>query len=96
MPAVENPASIKIVSKSILFSPKKIMGYIVQSLMLRRDKFTREEAFQWMRDHGYIASKVDVSPAYYHFRQVNSERLRAGRFRNIGLGDVGRMVVVYF
>jgi hypothetical protein len=96
-PVVDNPASMSTVSSSvILFSPKKIMGYVIQSVMLRRDKFTREGAIRWMLEHGYTARKVDTSPTYYHFRQVEHERLRAGHFRNVGLGDIGRLVIFYF
>lgn len=69
--------------------------YVVQSLSLRRDKFSKGEAFAWVRKHGYKADKVDVGPHFYRFRQVNPERLAGGRFRTIALGDVAHMTVVY-
>jgi len=70
-------------------------GYVVQSLALRRDKFIKGEAFDWIRKHGYKADKVDVGPHFFRFRQVNPERLAGGRFRTIALGDVGHMTVTY-
>jgi hypothetical protein len=70
-------------------------GYVVQSLALRRDKFTKGEAFDWIRKHGYKADKVDIGPHFFRFRQVNPERLAGGRFRTIALGDVAHMTVTY-
>jgi hypothetical protein len=72
------------------------MSYIVQSIELRRDKMSKGEAFAWMRDHGYPIHKMEMSRNFYHFRQVEPERLRGGRFRTIALGDVGHLIVVYF
>jgi len=69
--------------------------YVIQSLSLRREKFSKGEAFKWIRDHGYKADKIDVGPHFYRFRQVDPDRLHGGRFRTIKLGDVGEMVVVY-
>jgi hypothetical protein len=72
------------------------MSYVVQSILLRRDKFSKGDAFKWIRDHGYKATKVDVAPNFYRFRQQDPDRLRGGRFRTIGLGDKGEMVIAYF
>jgi hypothetical protein len=72
------------------------MGYVIQSVQLRRDKFSKGEAFAWIRDHGYKADKVDVGPNFYRFRQVNPERLRGGRFRTLDFGDVGHATIFYF
>lgn len=72
------------------------MGYVIQSIQLRRDKFSKGEAFAWIREHGYKADKVDVGPHFYRFRQQDPERLRGGRFRTIDFGDKGEMRIVYF
>ena len=71
------------------------MSYLVQSVTLRRDKMSKGEAYKWVRDHGYSAHKIDVTPHYYRFRQVDPERLRGGRFRSISLGDIGHLIVFY-
>lgn len=70
-------------------------GYVVQSVTLRREKFGKGEAFKWVRDHGYKADKVDVTPHYYRFRQVDPARLHGGRFRSISLGHDGHLIVFY-
>lgn len=71
-------------------------GYVVQNVSLRRDKYTKGEAIDWIRKHGYKPIKdVHVSPHFFMFRLVNPERLAGARFRSVDLGDVGRMVIAY-
>ena len=72
------------------------MPYTVQSVTLRRAKFTKGEAYDWARTHGYTTRKIDVTPQFYRFRQQDPERFRGGRFRTIDLGDVGHLIVVYY
>ena len=70
--------------------------YVIQSVAVRRDKMNKGEAFQWIRDHGYKADKVDVTPEFFRFRQMDPDRLRAGRFRTVEFGDVALATIVYF
>lgn len=72
------------------------MSYVIQSVSVRRDKMSRGEAFRWIRDHGYKADKVDVTPDFFRFRQVDPDRLRSGRFRTVEFGDVALATIVYF
>jgi hypothetical protein len=72
------------------------MPYVVQSVTLKRSRFTKGEAYTWVRDHGYKATKVDVTPHFFRFRQQDPERFRGGRFRTIDLGDVGTLSLVYY
>ena len=46
-----------------------MVSHVVQSVLLKRDKFSRKEAFDWIRAHGYKADKVDMTSEYYRFRQ---------------------------
>lgn len=72
------------------------MVYVVQSISLRRDKFSRAEAFKWIHDHGYKPIKdVHVCSHFYMYRLVDPERLAGARFRSVDLGSVGRMVLAY-
>jgi hypothetical protein len=71
------------------------MSYVVQSVLLNRDKFSKKEAFDWVREHGYKADKVDVTNEYYRFRQMNPDLLHLYYFRTIKLGDMGHLVVAY-
>lgn len=68
---------------------------IVQSVLLRRDMFTLPEAIQWIKEHGYTATKIDKTPIMYRFRQVDPQALTHYRFRTIRLGDVGDLIVSY-
>jgi hypothetical protein len=68
---------------------------IVQSVLLSRDKFTRREADRWIHDNNYKNTKIDITPEYYRFRQVDPARLHNGRFRTINLGYDGYLIVWY-
>ena len=71
--------------------------YVVQQVSLRRDKFSKGEAYDWIRKHGYAVTKpAHVSPHFYQFRQVDPARLHGARFRTIDLGHDGHMIVAYF
>jgi hypothetical protein len=71
------------------------MTYVVQSVQLSRDKYSKDEAFAWIRKHGYKASKVDATPNYFRFRQMDPALLRFGRFRTVELGDDGYLTIYY-
>ena len=71
------------------------MAYLVQSVILKKDKFTKSEAFDWIKKHGYKHHNVDATPHYYRFRQVDPALLHLYRFREIPLGDDGYLVVAY-
>jgi len=89
------PKVVAVVSS--ISSPARLqMTYVVQNISLRRDKFTKGEAMDWIRKHGYRPIKdVHVSPHFYMYRIVDPERLRGARFRSVDLGDVGRMILAY-
>ncbi len=44
--------------------------YIVQSVLVPKDKFTLKKAKQYIKKNHEL-QKVDVSPNYYRFRQKN-------------------------
>ena len=71
------------------------MSYLVQSVLLKRNKFTKDEAFRWVKLHGYKHHKVDMTHDYYRFRQIDPELLHLYYFRTIPLGDVGELIVAY-
>jgi len=41
----------------------------VQSVLIPRDKFSLEEATNWLTEHKFRLLKVDVTDEYYRFRQ---------------------------
>lgn len=71
------------------------MSYAVQSVQLRRSKFSKGEAFAWIRKHGYKAEKVDITPDFFRFRQIDPSRLHGFRFRTVEIGNDGYLTMVY-
>jgi hypothetical protein len=69
------------------------MKYIIQSIILRKDKFTQREAEQWIREHGYKLTKPDVTRHFYRFRQ--HEPLPNVHYRTVELGTDGEMIIGY-
>ena len=73
------------------------MTGIVQSVILHRSKFTREQAKKWIHDHGYKPSNPDATPHYYRFRQHDPHRMESMGFRArmTPLGNDGYLVIFY-
>jgi len=69
----------------------------VQSVLLRRSHFTLLEAKKWLEKHGYSHRKVDVTPAYFRFRQRDPGPLEAlhWRARTVQLGEIGYLIIFY-
>lgn len=53
---------------------EKADGSKVQSVLIPRSKFSLSEARAWIKSHGYHSGKVDVTDAYYRFRQAEPGR----------------------
>lgn len=69
---------------------------LVQSVILHRDRFTKPEAYDWIRKHNYsVHYGVDITPEYYRFRQIQPERLHGFRIRSVPLGEDGYILVAY-
>ena len=73
------------------------MAPVVQSVLLRKDKFSLDEAKGWLLNHGYKFYKVDMTPEFYRFRQVEPKHLEllGYRARTQPLGDVGHLILFY-
>lgn len=71
--------------------------YVVQSVLLSRDKFkTLGEAKEWLTSHGYKYALPDTTPSFYRFRQRDPHRLEmTHRLRTIKIGDAGNLIVAY-
>lgn len=70
----------------------------VQSVILKRSMFpSMREAKDWVHHHHYKVDKIDETKDYYRFRQMPPLpfETRDFRFRNIPLGKVGYLVMVY-
>jgi hypothetical protein len=59
--------------------PLELKASSVQSVLIPRSKYSLEEARAWIKAHDYHAGKVDITDAYYRFRQADPggfDRLR--------------------
>lgn len=73
------------------------MTGIVQSVILHKSKFTREQAKTWIHKHGYKPSNPDTTHEYYRFRQHDPHRMEAMgyRARSVALGSDGYLIIFY-
>lgn len=73
------------------------MAPVVQSVILRRNLFSPQEAIDWIVSHGYKATKMDVTPEYYRFRQTSPEHLKMLGYyaRTTPLGKDGYLIIYY-
>ena len=68
---------------------------VVQTVLLRRSKFTQESARAWIKKHGYHLTMPDTTANYFRFRQHKPFPSLMGHERMIPLGDVGYLGVWY-
>lgn len=59
----------------------------VQTLIFSKEKFTREQARKWARDHEFRADKVDETENSFRLRQFDPSECRVGSFRTINMQD---------
>jgi len=71
--------------------------HIVQTVILKKQHFTKPKAIEWIALHGYNHSKIDETPNEYRFRQVSPEILKTNMFRErmIKIGDKGYLGILY-
>lgn len=77
---------------------EKSNSYIVQSVVLHKDKFpTLEKAKEWASMHNYKTDKNDETLNEWRFRQVSPTIFTTGIYvaRNVKLDDIGFLVVAY-
>jgi len=70
---------------------------VVQSVLLCKHMFSKQEAKKWIVEHGYKLSSPDTTNMYYRFRQENPKNLEAlhMKFRTIKMGKVGDLILAY-
>lgn len=59
----------------------------IQSILFDKEKFTLEEAKNWLEKHNFRNDKVDETDKYYRFRQREPEEFEPNSFRTIELTD---------
>jgi hypothetical protein len=70
------------------------MGYFIQSIILKKSKFTQRESEEWIKKHGYKLTRPDVTQHFYRYRQ--HEPMPNVRYRTVQLGDDGEMIIAYY
>jgi Putative phage serine protease XkdF len=78
-----------------LASPAALAGAAAepQSVVIPKDKFSLEEARQWLRDHDYEVPEVDETEASYRFRQFPPSQCIAGSYASMPLPNGITLVV---
>ena len=51
------------------------MSSVVQSVVIKKSSFSREEATEWVREH-FNFKKIDETKSSWRFRQLSPETLR--------------------
>lgn len=69
------------------------MKYHIQSIILRKSKFTQREAEEWIRKHNYKLTRPDVTRDFYRFRQHTP--IPNVHYRTVELGTDGEMIIGY-
>jgi len=59
----------------------------VQSLIFSKEKFTREEAVAWAKEHDFSSSKVDEKEETFRLRQREPSEFKEDSFRTIDLTE---------
>jgi hypothetical protein len=58
----------------------------IQSVLFDKNKYSRQQAIQWLEDHGFQHYKIDVTKRYYRFRQFNPNYKHRYRIKTITKG----------
>ena len=73
--------------------------YVVQSIIINKDKYNLVEARRWLKQQGYPIPKVDSKGEFYRFRQLRPEvveKMGFTEYRTKNLGDSGvQLILVY-
>lgn len=46
-------------------------NYIIQSVLIPRERFDINNAINWINKHHFILKKIDITPSFFRFRQIN-------------------------
>ena len=71
--------------------------YIIQSVLVPKNKFTLLQATDWIIKHGYKYDKIDVNqrPSFYSYRQVHPNKLIGYKYINKILSNGIELILSY-
>lgn len=58
----------------------------VQSVLFDREKFSRTGAIRWLKQHGFVFSKIDETEKFYRFRQQDPKQFSRMRIKEVEPG----------
>lgn len=75
-------------------------GYVIQSVVLRKDKYTKQHALDFIKRNGYKYRKIDETETQWRFRQLAPETARRKgfvNFRTLNMADDGsaQLILAY-
>ena len=53
----------------------------VQSVLFRKDKFTKKKAEKWLKENDYKVKKVDTTPTLYRYRQLEPSLFHKDKYK---------------
>jgi hypothetical protein len=65
----------------------------VQTVLIPRQDFTLQEAYDWLEDHHFGHRKVDITDDYFRFRQI--QPIHGGRYVTKTLPNGIEIVIHY-
>lgn len=73
-------------------------NFIIQSILIPTTQYSVEEATDWIRTHGYTATKIHTTKAYHRFRQHTQQFSmvrKCTNVRTISIGNGIKFIVNY-
>jgi hypothetical protein len=49
---------------------------VIQSILFNKHIYTKKQALDFLKHHGYNHNKIDITPNFYRFRQIDPEYLQ--------------------
>jgi len=65
----------------------------IQTLIFSKDKFTKQQAKKWAKNHGFKSSNVDETSKSFRLRQKEPTEFKPDSFRTISLADGIKAVI---
>jgi hypothetical protein len=56
------------------------MSLKVQSILFPRQKFSRIESETWLKQNNFKIKKIDITPRFYRYRQLNPIAIKKKSF----------------
>lgn len=72
---------------------RRIKATEIQTLIFSKEKFNREQAVKWAKDHDFKSDSVDETSTSFRLRQKEPSDFQDGSFRTIDITDGVKAVI---